>query len=88
MDTQYLTILVTDVVENTAPFFTSNEGKDIAVVSMKENISYVTTLSATDQERNPLEYGIEEGADANRFYLDPLTRELSFQTDPDYENPD
>ena len=86
-DTQYLTILVTDVVENTAPFFTSNEGKDIAVVSMKENIPYVTTLSATDKERDPLEYGIDGGADANRFYLDPLTRELSFQTDPDYENP-
>ena len=86
-DTQYLTILVTDVVENTAPFFTSNEGKDMAVVSMKENISYVTTLSATDQERDILEYGIEGGSDARRFYFDTISRELSFQTEPDFENP-
>ena len=54
---------------------------------MKENISHVTTLSATDQERDILEYGIEGGSDARRFYFDTISRELSFQTEPDFENP-
>ncbi|WP_020558677.1 cadherin domain-containing protein [Thiofilum flexile] len=86
-DVQDLTITVTDVLENIAPIITSNGGGDTASVTIPENTTAVTTVTATDADNDVLTYTITGGADAAKFTLDPSSGVLVFNTAPDYENP-
>jgi Ca2+-binding RTX toxin-like protein len=70
------------------PVITSNGGGSSASVSIDENTSAVTTVTATDIDvGQTLTYGIAGGADASLFKIDPVTGELSFKAGPDFENP-
>ncbi|MCA9212070.1 MAG: tandem-95 repeat protein [Planctomycetales bacterium] len=72
---------------NTAPVITSNGGGSTAAVSVSENTTSVTTVTATDAELDTLTYSITGGVDAAKFSIDASTGELAFVTAPDFESP-
>ncbi|MES2939032.1 MAG: cadherin domain-containing protein [Pseudomonadota bacterium] len=84
-DTQALVVTVTNV--NEAPVITSNAGGASAFVSIAENTTAVTTVTATDVDGNSLTYSIAGGTNSSLFTIDSSTGALSFITAPDYENP-
>ena len=84
---QTITILITNVVENHPPEFTSFNGLDVAIVQVKENHSSVGVLDASDPDGQALKYSILSGSDQDRFYLNQLSRELFFRASPDFEQP-
>ncbi|WP_020558806.1 cadherin domain-containing protein [Thiofilum flexile] len=86
-DMQAISVTVTDVAENVAPVITSNGGGDTASISVAENQTAVTTVTATDVDGDNLTYSITGGADAAKFTIDNSTGVLQFVTAPDYENP-
>jgi len=87
-DTQALSITVTAANDN-APVITSNGGAGTALISVAENNTAVTTVTATDADLPAATrvYSIAGGADAARFSIDGSTGVLSFVTAPDYETP-
>jgi Ca2+-binding RTX toxin-like protein len=73
---------------NAAPVITSDGGVDTAAVSVAENATAVTTVTATDQDaRQTLDFSIVGGADAGLFTINATTGVLSFATAPDFEAP-
>ena len=73
---------------NDAPVITSDGGGDTATVSISENSTLVTTLTATDVDASlQLTYSFAGGADASLFQIDSVTGVLSFVTAPDFETP-
>ncbi|MCL4800525.1 MAG: tandem-95 repeat protein [Burkholderiales bacterium] len=72
---------------NDAPVITSDGGGATASVSVAENATAVTTVTATDVDGPSLIYSISGGADAARFAIDPGTGVLTFAAAPDFENP-
>jgi Ca2+-binding RTX toxin-like protein len=84
---QLLTVNVTDVPEN-PPVITSNGGGDVAMLSIAENTTAVTTVHATDADvGQTIAYSIAGGADAASFTIDPVSGALRFVTAPDFEQP-
>ena len=84
----------TDVVDvtvtavNDAPVITSDGGGASAALSVAENTTAVTTVTATDVDAGTtLTYSIAGGADAARFTINPSTGALSFVVAPDFEAP-
>jgi hypothetical protein len=65
----------------------SDGGYDYAEISVDENQTGVTVVSATDDDGVPLTYSITGGYDAALFTIDAQTGELSFAAAPDYEAP-
>ena len=89
-DSQSLNISVSDVYEappNRSPLITSNGGGDSANLSMQENTTLVTTVTASDPDGNTLSYSLSGGADAGKFFIHPSSGVLTFRTAPDFENP-
>src|SRR5207244_3125332 len=86
-DTQAISVAVTDVNDN--PVITSNGGGATANVSVAENTTAVTTVTATDADlpAQTLNYAISGGADAAKPTLSAAARVLSFVSAPDFENP-
>ncbi len=82
LDTATLTVTVQG-----RPDITSNGGGPTATVSVPENSTAVTTVTATDPEGDPLTFTISGGADAGSFTVDPDTGVLTFAVPPDFENP-
>ncbi len=71
-----------------APTITSNGGGDTAAVSIVENATAVTTVTATDPDSaQTLNYSISGGADAGKFTIGSATGALSFITAPNFEAP-
>jgi hypothetical protein len=58
-------------------------------VNLSENITDVTTVTATDVDvpAQPLTLSIAGGADAARFTINPTSGELRFTESPDFESP-
>ena len=84
-DTGKLTITITGV--NDAPTITSNDGGDEASLSVAENTSAVTKVTATDPDDGAtLEYKISGGADSALFAIDK-DGTLSFIAAPNFEAP-
>ncbi|MBL8451961.1 MAG: cadherin domain-containing protein, partial [Zoogloea sp.] len=81
-------ITITGVNDN-APVITSNGGGSSASISMTENSTAVTTVTATDSDIPPstLSYSITGGADAALFAINPTTGVLQFISAADYETP-
>ena len=70
------------------PAITSNGGGATAAVSVAENTTAVTTVTATDADAGAtLTYTIAGGADAARFTINATTGVLSFVSAPDFEAP-
>ncbi len=73
---------------NTAPTITSNGGGDAAGISIAENTTLVTTVTAEDADAGQTPtYSIVGGADAAQFSIDSATGVLSFITALNYEAP-
>ena len=73
---------------NAAPTITSNGGGVTASISVAENTTSVTTVTATDADVGAsLTYSISGGADAAKFTINSSTGALSFITAPNYESP-
>jgi protocadherin Fat 4 len=74
---------------NTSPTITSNGGGTNAAVSVAENTTAVTTVTATDPNvpGQTLTYLIAGGADAAKFTINSSTGALDFVSAPDYETP-
>jgi hypothetical protein len=71
-----------------APTIASNGGGDTAAVSILENTTAVTTVTATDPDAGQtLTYSITGGADAGKFAIGSTTGALSFVTAPNFELP-
>ena len=72
---------------NTAPTITSNGGGAAASISIAENTTAVTTVTATDPDLpvQTLTYAIVGGEDAALFSIAPSGL-LTFKSAPDYEN--
>lgn len=81
------TIKITDVNDN-PPVITSNGGNILANLTVSENTTAVTTVTATDaDETSVVTYAISGGNDAARFSIDSATGALSFIKAPDFEAP-
>lgn len=88
-DTQTITVSVTDVAENVnqAPAITSNGGGATAAISLPENTTAVTTVTAQDPNAGQtLTYSLSGGADQALFQISQ-TGALSFKAAPDFESP-
>jgi hypothetical protein len=74
---------------NDAPVLTSLGGGATASVNVAENLTSVTTLTASDIDlpAQTLTYAIVGGADAARFTINASTGILSFAAAPDFETP-
>ena len=63
-------------------------GGDTAAISIAENTTAVTTVTATDPDTGQtLSYSISGGADASKFTIGSTTGALSFVTAPNFELP-
>jgi hypothetical protein len=65
----------------------SDGGWDWADISIVENQTAVTVVSAIDDDGLPLTYAITGGEDSAYFTIDPQTGQLSFTAAPDFEAP-
>ena len=72
---------------NDPPVITSNGGGATAAINVAENITAVTTGTATDVDGPSLTWSIAGGADAARFTINPTTGALAFVAAPDREAP-
>ncbi|MCA9331012.1 cadherin repeat domain-containing protein, partial [Candidatus Saccharibacteria bacterium] len=70
------------VVVNSAPVITSN-----SAVSVNENQTAVTTVTATDGDGDTITYSISGGVDQSFFSINSSTGVLTFNSPPDFENP-
>lgn len=81
------TVSLSDLL-NRPPVITSNGGGETAAVSRPENVTTVTTVTATELDAGQvLTYSISGGADAALFAIDPNTGVLSFVAAPNFEAP-
>ena len=85
LDSQTLTVSVTDV--NEAPAIVSHGGGDTASLSVAENTTAVTTVTASDPENDAVTFAIAGGADAGKFAIDADLGTLTFNAAPDFEAP-
>ncbi len=72
---------------NQPPVITSNGGEVTANISLPENTTAVTTVTATDPDGQSLTYSISGGADAALFSINPSDGTLTFVTAPSYNAP-
>ncbi|MCA9009476.1 MAG: DUF2341 domain-containing protein [Planctomycetaceae bacterium] len=83
------TSTVSITASNAAPVITSNGGGATAAISIPENSTSVTTVTATDSDlpAQTLTYSVSGGADAAKFTIDSSTGVISFAAAPNYESP-
>ncbi|NLR73248.1 tandem-95 repeat protein [Novosphingobium sp. ERN07] len=70
-----------------APVITSNGGGEVVAISIAENITDVTTVTATDGDGDTPTFAIAGGADAALFTIDETSGVLTFLTAPNFEAP-
>ncbi|MEQ1661568.1 MAG: cadherin-like domain-containing protein [Thiobacillus sp.] len=82
-----VSIAITPLNDN-APTITSNGAGNNAAISVAENTTAVTTVTATDADlpAQTLTYSLS-GTDAAQFSIDANTGVLTFLAAPDYDNP-
>jgi hypothetical protein len=86
-DVQSLAVTVSDRNDQ-APVITSNGGGASAALSVAENGTAVTTVSATDGDAgDSRSFSIVGGADAARFTINGSTGALAFVAAPNFEAP-
>ncbi|MDX8482956.1 cadherin-like domain-containing protein [Mesorhizobium sp. VK24D] len=86
VDNQAIAVTVTNL--NESPAITSNGGGDTAFLTVAENSTAVTTVTAADPDAGTtFTYSITGGADAALFQIDATTGALTFQAAPNFEAP-
>jgi VCBS repeat-containing protein len=82
------TLDFTTATPSTPPTITSNGGNATASVSVAENSTAVTTVTASDPDPGTtLTYSITGGDDMARFAINSTTGALTFVAAPDFETP-
>ena len=85
-DSQALSITVTNV--NETPIITSDGGGATASISIAENTSAVTTVTADDvDDPTTFTYSLAGGADQAKFSINPTSGVLTFVSPPDFDLP-
>jgi Domain of unknown function (DUF4347)/Concanavalin A-like lectin/glucanases superfamily/Bacterial Ig domain/Domain of unknown function (DUF2341)/Cadherin domain len=84
-----ITVSLTITAVNDSPTITSNGGLTNATISLAENITAVTTVTATDADfpTSALTYSLSGGTDQARFSIDSNSGALSFLVAPNFESP-
>jgi VCBS repeat-containing protein len=73
---------------NSVPQLSSNGAGDAASISIKENITAVTDVDATDLDtEQTLIFSIAGGPDADKFAIDAASGVLTFVSGPNFESP-
>ncbi|MDZ4849778.1 MAG: cadherin domain-containing protein [Pirellulaceae bacterium] len=86
--TKLFSIAITPVNDNN-PVITSHGGASLVSLTIAENTTSVTSISATDAD-NPsqtLSFGLVGGVDQSRFSVNATTGQLSFLVSPNFESP-
>jgi len=73
-----------NVANDDAPTITSDGGGDTAAINVKDQITAVTDVDATDPDGQTLTYAITGGADEALFSIDSSSGELSFIAPPNF----
>jgi VCBS repeat-containing protein len=82
------TAVITVTGSNDGPSITSNGGNATASVSLLENTTAVTTVTAVDPDAgSTLSYTIVGGADQSKFTINASTGALAFVLAPNFEAP-
>ncbi|MEW8524566.1 MAG: Ig-like domain-containing protein [Candidatus Thiodiazotropha endolucinida] len=77
-----------DVVSvNDSPVITSHDENENVLLSLEENATLVTMVTADDPENDAISFAIDGGADLGLFSIDPMSGEMVFNHAPDMENP-
>ncbi|MBC7455889.1 MAG: cadherin domain-containing protein, partial [Massilia sp.] len=79
--------VIISINSNLPPVITSNGGGATATVSVAENQTSVTTLTATDNNGDTVTYALTGGADQARFSINAATGVLTFVASPNFEAP-
>lgn len=82
---QTISVTINNVIEGTT--IVSNGGGASAAISMTENLTAVTTVTAADFAGPAVTYAISGGVDAARFTIDAATGALAFVAAPNFEAP-
>lgn len=82
---QTISVTINNVIEGTA--IVSNGGGTSAAISMTENLTAVTTVTAVDYAGSTVTYAISGGVDAARFTINAATGALAFVAAPNFEAP-
>ena len=85
-DTQTIAVTVANV-NDVPPFITSDDQGPTAAVSMAENTTAVTIVTAVDDDGPSLTYSISGGVDAAKFAINSSTGVLTFISAPNFEAP-
>jgi hypothetical protein len=72
---------------NRPPVITSNGGRGKAAITVRENTTGVTTVTATDADGDALKFSLTRRFDAEKFSIDPRSRGITFRDAPDFEKP-
>ncbi|HEX6915249.1 MAG TPA: LamG-like jellyroll fold domain-containing protein, partial [Chitinophagaceae bacterium] len=82
------TVNLTVTAVDDPPVITSNGGAATASISLAENLTAVTTVTATDADAGTsIVYSITGGADAAKFSINGSSGALVFVVAPDFETP-
>ena len=84
-DGQFIAVVVENIIDQTALEIVSDGGNETAVINLSEGSTAVTDVNVSGSSN--VTYAINDGEDADKFTIDPITGVLSFKTAPDYENP-
>jgi hypothetical protein len=84
-ETQILAVPIADV--NESPAIISNGAGTSAAITIAENSTQVTTVTATDPERDAATFSITGDPEAHLLAIDPHSGGLTFITPPDYKLP-
>ncbi|HEX8241709.1 MAG TPA: cadherin domain-containing protein [Allosphingosinicella sp.] len=84
-DTQALSVTIASPAS--VPTIVSDGGGDQAALTVLENATYVTSVSAVDGDGDTMSYAIVGGSDAARFTINSATGALAFATAPNREAP-
>ncbi|MES9988129.1 MAG: Ig-like domain-containing protein, partial [Candidatus Thiodiazotropha endolucinida] len=77
-----------DVVSvNDSPVITSHDENENVLLSLEENATLVTMVTADDPENDAISFAIDGGADLGLFSIDTMSGEMVFNHAPDMENP-
>jgi hypothetical protein len=82
---QTISVAINNVSEGTV--IISNGGGASAAISMSENLTAVTTVTAADYAGSAVNYAISGGVDAARFTINAATGALAFVAAPNFEAP-
>jgi murein DD-endopeptidase MepM/ murein hydrolase activator NlpD len=75
------------IVPDQPPQITSNGGGDGASISLREDVTFVTTVAADDPDNTAMKFSIAGGTDRNLFKIDTSSGVLAFKSAPDFEKP-